>query len=162
MLDASTIRRAEQVLALCREAGIKVATVESCTGGMIAGVLTACAGSSDVVERGFITYSNEAKQDTLGVSLETLGTKGAVSEKVAREMAEGARLKHGADYALATTGIAGPAGGTEGKPVGTVFITLATRQGTQVLKECNHTDRETFKMVTTQQALNLLRQAIED
>ena len=139
-----------------------LAVAESCTGGLLSHRITNVPGSSAVFLAGHCTYSNEAKQDTLGVSLETLGTKGAVSEKVAREMAEGARLKHGADYALATTGIAGPAGGTEGKPVGTVFITLATRQGTQVLKECNHTDRETFKMVTTQQALNLLRQAIED
>ena len=139
-----------------------LAVAESCTGGLLSHRITNVPGSSAVFLAGHCTYSNEAKQDTLGVLSESIDSHGAVSERVAREMAEGARLKHGADYALATTGIAGPTGGTEEKPMGTVYIALATPQGTRVLRECNRCDRETFKMVTTQQALNLLRQAIED
>ena len=135
---------------------------ESCTGGFLSHRITNVSGSSAVFLAGHCTYSNEAKQNTLGVLSESIGSDGAVSERVAREMVEGARLKHGADYALATTGIAGPTVGMEEKPVGTVYIALATPQGIQVFKECNRCDRETFKMVTTQQALNLLRQAIED
>ena len=134
---------------------------ESCTGGFLSHRITNVSGSSAVFLAGHCTYSNEAKQNTLGVLSESIGSDGAVSERVAREMVEGARLKHGADYALATTGIAGPTGGMEEKPVGTVYIALATPQGIQVFKECNRCDRETFKMVTTQQALNFLRQVIE-
>ncbi|MDP6903834.1 MAG: competence/damage-inducible protein A [Verrucomicrobiota bacterium] len=134
---------------------------ESCTGGLLSHRITNVPGSSSVFLAGYCTYSNESKENTLGVLSESIDSDGAVSERVAREMAEGARLRHGADYALATTGIAGPTGGTKEKPVGTVFIALATPQGTEVMKECNRSDRETFKIVTTQQALNLLRQVIE-
>ena len=139
---------------------LTLVVAESCTGGFLAHRLTNVPGSSSVFLAGHCTYSNEAKMNTLGVSPDSLESKGAVSEKVVREMAEGARLKHGADYALATTGIAGPTGGTVEKPVGTVFIALATPQETQVVKECTHCDRETFKIVATQQALNLLRQSL--
>jgi len=134
---------------------------ESCTGGLLSHRITNVSGASAVFLAGYCTYSNDAKQIALGVLSESIGSDGAVSEKVAREMAEGVRLKYGADYALATTGIAGPSGGTEEKSVGTVYIALATPQGIQVIKECNRCSRETFKMVTTQQALNLLRQVIE-
>ena len=107
-----------------------------------------------------MTYSNEAKQTFLGVRAETLNAHGAVSEPVAREMAEGARGRTGADYALAVTGVAGPGGGTPDKPVGTVFLALAADRHTFVLNPFNPYDRETFKYVTSQQALELLRRAL--
>ncbi len=137
--------------------GLTLVVAESCTGGFLAHRITNISGASAVFLAGHCTYSNEAKQETLGVKPETLAGHGAVSEAVACEMAEGARAKHGADFALATTGIAGPTGGTEEKPVGTVFIALAGPNGTEVINPCNPCDRETFKYVATQQALDLLR-----
>ena len=137
--------------------GLTLVVAESCTGGFLAHRITNISGASAVFLAGHCTYSNEAKQETLGVNPETLAGHGAVSEEVAREMAEGARAKHGADFALSTTGIAGPTGGTEEKPVGTVFIALAGPNGTEVINPCNPCDRETFKYVATQQALDLLR-----
>ena len=134
-----------------------LALAESCTGGFLAHRITNVPGASAVFLAGLVTYSNEAKQRLLGVRAETLAAHGAVSEPVAREMAEGTRERNGADYALAVTGIAGPAGGTPEKPVGTVFIALATAQKTVVLHPVNRFDRETFKYVTAQQALELLR-----
>jgi nicotinamide-nucleotide amidase len=124
--------KAKRLLAACRKAGVKVATAESCTGGLIAGTLTEIAGSSDVVERGFVTYSNEAKTDLVGVSEETLSAHGAVSEPVAREMAEGALQRSRADIAVSVTGIAGPGGATPGKPVGLVHLACA-RRGAETL-----------------------------
>ena len=137
-----------------------LAVAESCTGGLLAHRITNVPGASAVFLAGHCTYSNVAKQNTLGVRNETLESNGAVSEAVAREMAEGARAKHGADYALATTGIAGPSGGTEDKPVGTVFIALAGLGGTEVINPRNSFDRKTFKFATAQQALNLLRRGL--
>jgi len=113
-----------------------------------------------VVWGGLVTYSNDAKQSLLGVRPETLAAHGAVSEPTAREMAEGARQRSGADYAIAVTGIAGPTGGTPDKPVGTVFIALAAPVNTKVLKPTNPYDRETFKFVTSQQALEMLRRSL--
>ena len=137
--------------------GLTLVVAESCTGGFLAHRITNISGASAVFLAGHCTYSNEAKQETLGVKPETLAGHGAVSEAVAREMAEGARAKHGADFSLATTGIAGPTCGTKEKPVGTVFIALAGPNGTEVINPCNPCDRETFKYVATQQALDLLR-----
>ena len=137
--------------------GMTLVVAESCTGGFLAHRITNVSGASTIFLAGHCTYSNEAKQETLGVNSETLAGHGAVSEAVAREMAEGARAKHGADFALSTTGIAGPTGGTEEKPVGTVFIALAGPNGTEVINPCNSCDRETFKYVATQQALDFLR-----
>jgi nicotinamide-nucleotide amidase len=137
--------------------GMTLVVAESCTGGFLAHRITNISGASAVFLAGYCTYSNEAKQETLGVKPETLAGHSAVSEAVAREMAEGARAKHGADFALSTTGIAGPTGGTKEKPVGTVFIALAGPNGTEVINPCNPCDRETFKYVATQQALDLLR-----
>jgi nicotinamide-nucleotide amidase len=140
--------------------GQTLAVAESCTGGLLAHRITNVPGASAVFLAGHCTYSNAAKVNTLGVKNETLAAHGAVSEAVAREMAEGARARHGADYALSTTGIAGPSGGTAEKPVGTVFIALAGSGETRVLNPRNSFDRETFKFVTTQQALDLLRRGL--
>jgi nicotinamide-nucleotide amidase len=137
-----------------------VAVAESCTGGAIAHRLTNVPGASVPFLGGFVTYSNEAKQKFLGVQAETLARHGAVSEETAREMAEGARRAVGSDYALAVTGIAGPTGGTDAKPVGTVFIALASADKTVVLRQLNRWDREAFKAVTGNQALELLRRTL--
>ena len=137
-----------------------LALAESCTGGCIANRITHVPGASAVFLCGWVSYSNEAKQKFLGVRAETLQQHGAVSEPVVREMAEGARRQSGADYALAVTGIAGPGGGSPDKPVGTVFIALASDRHAFVLNPVNHYDRETFKSVTSQQALELLWRAV--
>ncbi len=145
------------VVRLLTERKQTVALAESCTGGAIANRLTNVPGASAVFRAGFVTYSNEAKQKFLGVRAETLAAHGAVSEETAKEMAEGARAQTGADYAISVTGIAGPSGGTEDKPVGTVWMALASAAGTVAKRRFNAFDRETFKYVTSQQALDLLR-----
>jgi nicotinamide-nucleotide amidase len=137
-----------------------LALAESCTGGCIAHRLTNVPGASAVFLAGLVTYSNAAKEKFLGVRPETLGAYGAVSEPVAREMAEGARKATGAHYALSVTGIAGPSGGTEAKPVGTVFVGMSGPFGNIVERNFNPFDRETFKQVTSQQALDLLRRKL--
>jgi nicotinamide-nucleotide amidase len=134
-----------------------LALAESCTGGMVAHRLTNVPGASAVLKCGLVTYSNEAKREFLGVSAAALEEHGAVSEVVAGQMAEGARQRCRADYALSVTGIAGPGGGSESKPVGTVYMALADEKGTVVKRLFNPFDRETFKYVTSQQALDLLR-----
>lgn len=139
-----------------------LALAESCTGGGIAHRLTNVPGASAVLLAGLVTYSNEAKERFLGVRAATLADHGAVSEATAREMAEGARRETGADFALSVTGIAGPTGGSEAKPVGTAFIGLASVQPTIVVKQFNPYDRETFKQATANQALEMLRRAILD
>jgi nicotinamide-nucleotide amidase len=154
LLEAVIVRRMtalKQTLALA----------ESCTGGFIAHRITNVPGASAVLLGGLVTYSNESKVQFLGVRPETLSAHGAVSEPTAREMAEGTRQKLGADYALAVTGIAGPTGGTPEKPTGTVFIALAAAGNTWVLNPINRYDRETFKYVTSQQALDLLRRHLD-
>lgn len=142
---------------LLKERQQTLAVAESCTGGGLANRITNVPGASAVFLGGFITYSNAMKQKFLGVSAETLAAHGAVSESVAREMAEGARHRTGADFVLAITGIAGPDGGSAEKPVGTVFIALAAEKDTKIFPMFNATDRETFKELTAQQALNSLR-----
>ena len=142
------------------ERGKTVALAESCTGGMVANRLTNVPGASAVLKCGLVTYSNEAKREFLGVSAAALEEHGAVSEVVARQMAEGARRRCRTDYAIAVTGIAGPGGGGEAKPVGTVFIALAGEKGTVAEEHFNPFDRETFKYVTSQQSLDLLRRAL--
>jgi nicotinamide-nucleotide amidase len=136
---------------------LTLAVAESCTGGLICHRLTNVAGASAVLQAGFITYSNEAKIKNLGVREETLKTHGAVSENTVREMAAGARHQAGTDFALSISGIAGPSGGTKEKPVGTVWMGLATPDQTVAQRCFNPYDRETFKMVSSQQALDLLR-----
>jgi nicotinamide-nucleotide amidase len=145
---------------LLTERKATLALAESCTGGCIAHRVTNVPGASAVLLAGLVTYSNAAKQKFLGVRADTLTRHGAVSEPVAREMAEGARRETQADYALSVTGIAGPGGGTPEKPVGTVFIGLAGPAGTVCDRNFNPYDRETFKQVTAQQALDLLRRTI--
>lgn len=120
---------ARRVLAACRRRKLKLATAESCTGGLIAAMLTEIAGSSDVVERGFVTYSNEAKTALLSVPAKIIASHGAVSEIVARAMAKGALGHSPADIVVSVTGIAGPGGATPGKPVGLVHLCCATRRG---------------------------------
>ena len=140
--------------------GQTLVVAESCTGGRLSSRITDVPGASAVFLGGLVTYSNALKKSLLGVRDETLAIPGAVSEASVREMAEGARVRYGADHALAITGIAGPGGGTTGKPVGTVFLAHASAVGTAVRADANRFDRETFKQVTVQQALEMLRQAL--
>lgn len=128
-LDAKLVNLAEQVLAENRALGRRVAVAESCTGGLVAAALTEVAGCSDVFERGFVTYSNEAKMESLGVGEDIIATFGAVSIAVAWAMAQGALAHSHADVAVAITGIAGPGGGSDKKPVGTVVFARAERNG---------------------------------
>jgi nicotinamide-nucleotide amidase len=128
MARSETEALAAEVLDLCRQHGLMVATAESCTGGMVAAALTDIPGSSDVVERGFVTYSNAAKTDLLGVPAELIESHGAVSEPVARAMVEGALSRSPADLAVAVTGVAGPGGGSVAKPEGLVHF-AAVRRG---------------------------------
>jgi nicotinamide-nucleotide amidase len=122
-------RLAARLVNLCKARGLTVVTAESCTGGLVAGAITAIPGSSEVLDRGFVTYSNAAKTELLGVPAGLIDSVGAVSDAVARRMAAGARLRANADLAVSVTGIAGPGGGSIAKPVGTVWFGLATRQG---------------------------------
>jgi nicotinamide-nucleotide amidase len=124
-MDRHVLEQAEQLLAVAREKKLKLALAESCTGGMIAAALTEIPGSSDVFERGFVTYSNEAKTDMLGVAKELIAKFGAVSEPAVEAMAVGALENSRAHLALAVSGIAGPDGGSPDKPVGTVFFAVA-------------------------------------
>lgn len=161
MFASELLVRAEKLLADARAKGLKIATAESCTGGLVIGLLTEIAGSSDVVERGLVTYSNQAKEDMLGVPHETLLAHGAVSEQTARAMAEGA-LKHArADLAVAITGIAGPGGGSTEKPVGLVHFAAA--RGDRVIhRECRFGDigRGEVRMASVEVALEMLTELL--
>lgn len=137
----------------CAARRLRLALAESCTGGHVANRVTNVPGASAVLAAGWVTYANEAKERDLGVPADLLRDHGAVSEPVARAMADGARRKSGADIAIAITGIAGPSGGVPGKPVGTVFVAVAHPGGTDVERRLNAFDRETFKYVTAQQAM---------
>ncbi len=148
------------IVRLLAERKQTLALAESCTGGGIANRITNIPGASEILLASLVTYANAAKQKFTGVRVETLAAYGAVSEAVAREMAEGARRETGADYALSVTGIAGPGGGSDAKPVGTVFMALASAKETIVLKQFNPFDRETFKNVTGTQVLEMLRREI--
>lgn len=150
---------AAELLDRCRQKSIRIATAESCTGGMIAAALTDIAGSSDVFDRGFVTYSNEAKTDMLGVPAELIAAHGAVSEPVANAMAMGA-LKHShAQMAVAVTGIAGPGGGSDEKPVGTVLIAVAMGDAAQV-ERCRFSGgRAEVREAAMNQALTMMLRA---
>ena len=148
----------EVVVELLAKRGRTLAIAESCTGGLISSRITDVAGSSEVFRYGFVTYANEAKQELVGVSQDALRSYGAVSDPVARQMAEGALKAGEADIAVAVTGIAGPAGGSEKKPVGTVFLGLAERgRETQVYQQFHPWARAAFKRQVSQSALNLVR-----
>ena len=164
-LAAHVFSRADEtleqtVVALLTEKKKTLALAESCTGGLIANRITNVSGASAVFMAGLVTYSNEAKERLLGVNRATLEEFGAVSEQTAREMAEAARTRNKTDFAIAITGIAGPTGGSDAKPVGTVYVALATPTRTIVHHYVNRYDRETFKFLTSQQALDLLRRAL--
>src|SRR5580700_4367682 len=149
------------VVRLLSQQGATIAVAESCTGGLLANRFTNVPGASAVFLEGNVTYSNAAKTRTLGVPVELLNRVGAVSHEVALAMAEGARARSGATYALSTTGIAGPDGGTPEKPVGTVFVGLASEDGpSQVEKLFFPTDRVTFKQMVTQSGLEMLRKTL--
>ena len=151
----------EVVVRLVTERRQTVATAESCTGGLLAHRITNVPGSSAAFLAGYVTYANDAKVAALGVPEPLLAEHGAVSEPVVRAMAEGALHKSGATFALATTGIAGPGGGSPHKPVGTVFLALATANDETVVVRRNfESDRESFKQLATQAALEMLRQRI--
>jgi nicotinamide-nucleotide amidase len=156
LFPAPHLDLARRLLAACEAAGLRLVTAESCTGGLIAGCLTEIAGSSAVVERGYVVYSNEAKQEMLGVPAELLRQYGAVSEPVARAMAEGALARSGCGLALAVTGIAGPGGATPGKPVGLVHM-AAARRGTPTLyrAEVFPGGRTEIRCATVEAALRL-------
>ena len=135
MLTESLSSLAEMCVAVAREQKLKLAIAESCTGGLIAAYLTSVPGASDVVERGFVTYSNEAKQELLHVPSDLIAAHGEVSDAVVRAMAEGALLHGHAHISVAVTGIAGPTGGTPSKPIGLVYIASASRNGLTLAEE---------------------------
>lgn len=139
MSDREKFEATERVIELCRKRGLKLATAESCTAGLLAAAITDVPGSSEVFDRGFITYSNEAKRELLGVSKELLDSHGAVSAEVAKEMAVGARAAAGVGLAVSVTGVAGPDGGTKEKPVGLVYIAASTVDGFHS-RECRFGD----------------------
>ncbi len=151
----------ERVGERLRESGGTVATAESCSGGLISHRLTNVPGSSAYFVGGAVTYSNKAKMQILGVDKQTLKDHGAVSEQVVKQMAGGAQERFDVDYAIACTGIAGPTGGTKEKPVGLVYIAVATPKATRV-EECHFEgDRESVKRLTADRALTMLLESIE-
>ncbi len=158
--DRDTIIEVKDTLDMAREAGLMIATAESCTGGLVAAALTSVAGSSLVFERGFVTYSNEAKEELLGVPRDLIEAHGAVSEQVARAMAEGALARSRADLTVSITGIAGPGGGTPEKPVGLVHFASAARDGETIAIYFKFGDigRAEVRFQALQTALGLLRQ----
>lgn len=149
---------AREIIAEFSARGHMVSTAESCTGGLIAGALTEIAGSSAVVDRGFVTYTNEAKADMLGVSGETLSTFGAVSRETALQMAHGALFRSRAEFAVAVTGIAGPGGGSAQKPVGLVHLAARCRNGAILHREMRYADigRTEIRLATIRTALEML------
>ncbi len=163
--DQKIHQLAAETLDMCRKKNLTIATAESCTGGMIAAALTEIAGSSDVFDRGFVTYSNNAKFEMLGVPLKyTDGLPGAVSELVAGKMAEGALRSSGANIAVAVTGIAGPGGGSMEKPVGLVFVACSENRRPAKIKECRfgNIGRLAIRQQTTITALEMLKALVID
>jgi nicotinamide-nucleotide amidase len=164
MIDQVFFNQAAAVLAVCRAKGLIIATAESCTGGLVSAALTAIPGSSDIVDRGFVTYSNAAKMEMLGVPPELLHQWGAVSEQVAIAMAEGAIRNSSASLAVAVTGIAGPSGSSDAKPVGLVHFAALTSFGgvAHVERRLGNIGREDVRKRSVTQALELLRRLAQE
>ena len=153
--SSESISLEEQLIQILTEQRLTITTAESCTGGLVAGTLVNVAGASDVLNEGYITYSNEAKQRLVNVSEKTLAAYGAVSEQTAREMAIGAANAAGADVALSTTGIAGPGGGTDTKPVGLVYIGCYVKGYTEVIECRFHGSRMENRLHSVEEAVKL-------
>ena len=161
MFEQELLDKATHLLEACRQKHLKIATVESCTGGLVAGLLTEIAGSSDVVERGFVTYSNEAKSEAVHVPPALIQEHGAVSKEVACAMAEGGLKHSNAQLCIALTGVAGPGGGTAAKPVGLVHLALAQKNKPVQHLECCFTQqtRSGIRLAAVAQAIDMLQQA---
>jgi nicotinamide-nucleotide amidase len=158
MFDPDTLDLAEAALAACRARNWRLATAESCTGGLVAAALIAIAGASDVVERGYVTYSNRAKIEVLGVPQETIAAHGAISAETAMAMASGAVVRAGVDLAVAVTGLAGPGGGTPEKPIGLVYLSVARKSGeARVERRVFSGDRAAVRQAALAAALRLLQ-----
>lgn len=162
MITSALLQAATSLLSECRTRGLKLATAESCTGGLISAVLTEIAGSSDVVDRGFVTYSNSAKSEMLGVPPELIEANGAVSGPVAASMASGALRRSEAVLTIAVTGVAGPGGGSESKPVGTVWFGMCIRGGAgSTERRVFPGDRAAVRQATVAHALAMLEAAVK-
>ena len=163
MLDDDIVAAAHKLLDICKRKKLLVATAESCTAGLVAGTLTEVPGVSSILDRGYVTYSNEAKHDMLGVSRDTLARHGAVSRQTAEEMARGVLGRAPVDLAVSVTGIAGPDGGSEEKPVGLVHFAAATRGGTliHVEKRFGDVGRPAVRKQSVLQAFLMLHELAE-
>lgn len=155
-METTLTDAADQLLILCRAKGWTVSMAESCTGGMVAAALTEIAGSSDVMDRGFVTYTNEAKHQMVGVPMALFNSVGAVSEEVARAMAEGARAHADVDLACGITGVAGPGGGSDEKPVGLVHIAAASFDQTIHERCMFNGDRHAVRVASVLKALEMM------
>jgi nicotinamide-nucleotide amidase len=162
LFPAELVDAAEALLAELRRRGLRLATVESCTGGLVAGLLTEIPGASVVVERGLVTYSNAAKSDLAGVSPALIDAHGAVSAEVARAMAEGGLAHAPVDLVMAVTGIAGPDGGSAAKPVGLVYVAVASKRGPTLTRECRFGSigRAAIRLASVKAAVELARRAV--
>lgn len=162
LFPVDLVEEAEALLAQLKRRGLRLATVESCTGGLLTGLLTEIAGASAVVERGYVTYSYEAKSDLVGVDQTLIAAHGAVSEEVVRAMAEGGLARAPVDLVIAVTGIAGPDGGSAEKPVGLVYLAVASRLGPTLMRECRFGSigRAKIRLASVRSAVELARRAV--
>lgn len=160
MFTSTSLDLAAKIIAACTAKGVRLASAESCTGGLIIACLTEIAGSSAVVDRGFIVYSNQAKRDLLGVPARLIDRHGAVSEEVARAMAGGAQERAGVEIAIAVTGVAGPGGGTAVKPVGLVHLALAVGNRIDAVRAIFDGDRQAVREATLNRGLQMIESAL--